>query len=125
MDNGTLDIQAALLVKRTDLSSLKRDLEMRARMAGDEISRVNAALDALQSMAEPAQEASESTSTASPDVIGSMSWSEPVNMVEKAPLSGGGPGGFGSPGVGIRVGLETAKAKSRTPKRRQQKRTRG
>jgi hypothetical protein len=103
MNNGTLDIQAALRAKYAELCSRQRDMEHALKSVEDEMVRVSVALDALASETAPAENVGETNSP---------------NVAEKVPLTGGGPGGFGSPGAEIKLGVpKPPAAKKRTPKR--------
>jgi hypothetical protein len=126
MDNGTLDIQAALRAKHAELSSRRRDLEIQSRMVGEEIDRVNAALGALSSETAIAESLIASEPIASEPIASEPIASEPIAVAKKVVLTGGGPGGFGSHLGDIELKTNhQPSAKKRTQKRRQQKRARG
>ena len=103
MDNGTQEIQASIRARCAELESRKRDMEIALAMIGNEITSLRCAKLALDPEADTVENLVADTS---------------VNMVEKVPLTGGGPGGFGSPGAEIKLGVpKPPAAKKRTPKR--------
>jgi hypothetical protein len=117
MDNGTLDIQAALRAKYAELCSRQRDTEHTLKNIEDELVRVSIALDALNPVPQPAE---------SVDEISPLQQSEPIAVAKSVVLTGGGHGGNGSHVGDIKIMANHQQAtKPRTAKRRQPKRSRG